>query len=173
MPLVYFTEQEAVEWIMHYVKDADLEEVEGMEEFQEKLKDGVILCNLINAIEPESVRKINSSGMAFKQMENINNFVEACVKYGCKKEDMFQTVSLYEGTNMAEVLNGLFALGRKCALKGKKGIGPKESDPNKRSFTEEQLRAGEGTIGLQAGYSKGASQAGQNFGKTRSITSEH
>jgi len=42
---------------------------------------------------------------------------------------------------------------------------------HKRSvkFTDEQLRAGEGIIGLQAGSNKGASQAGQNFGKTRAI----
>lgn len=159
---------------MYHVEEAeDLEEVVGMEAFQEKLKDGIVLCKLINAIEPGSVAKINNGNVAFKQMENIDNFVKGCINYGCKKEDMFQTVSLFEGTNMPEVLNGLFALGRKCAANGKKGIGPKESDPNKRTFSEEQLRAGEGTIGLQAGYNKGASQAGQNFGKSRSITADH
>ena len=30
-------------------------------------------------------------------------------------------------------------------------------------------QAGEGVIGLQAGSNRGASQAGQNFGKTRAI----
>jgi len=48
-------------------------------------------------------------------------------------------------------------------------LGPAESTENKREFTDEQLRAGEGIIGLQAGSNKGASQAGQNFGKTRAI----
>ena len=43
------------------------------------------------------------------------------------------------------------------------------ADENKREFTEEQLRAGEGHIGLQAGYNKGASQAGQNMGKQRMV----
>lgn len=46
-------------------------------------------------------------------------------------------------------------------------FGPKPSSENKRDFTEEQLRAGENVIGLQAGFNKGASQAGQNFGNTR------
>jgi hypothetical protein len=41
------------------------------------------------------------------------------------------------------------------------------ADENKRDFTEEQLRAGESTIGLQAGFNKGASQSGQSFGLTR------
>lgn len=48
-------------------------------------------------------------------------------------------------------------------------LGPKPAEENKRSFTEEQLRAGEGLIGLQAGTNKGATQAGQNFGATRKI----
>jgi len=48
-------------------------------------------------------------------------------------------------------------------------LGPKPSEENKREFTEMQLRAGEGVIGLQAGQNKGATQAGQNFGNTRKI----
>ena len=89
---------------------------------------------------------------------------------GCAKLDLFQTVNLYDGTNMAQVIDGIFALGRKCGQKGLQGIGPKESEKNTREFSEEQLRAGrEGHIGLQAGWNKGASQAGQNFGKTRAI----
>jgi len=48
-------------------------------------------------------------------------------------------------------------------------LGPKPSEENKRDFTEMQLRAGEGVIGLQAGQNKGATQAGQNFGNTRKI----
>lgn len=48
-------------------------------------------------------------------------------------------------------------------------LGPKPAEENKRNFTEEQLRAGEGLIGLQAGTNKGATQAGQNFGATRKI----
>lgn len=46
-------------------------------------------------------------------------------------------------------------------------LGPKMSDENKREFSEEQLRAGEATIGLQAGFNKGASQSGQSFGMSR------
>ena len=48
-------------------------------------------------------------------------------------------------------------------------LGPKESDANKRDFTEEQLAAGKNIIGLQMGTNECASQAGQNFGKTRAI----
>eukprot|EP00111_Clytia_hemisphaerica_P004356 TCONS_00012454-protein len=134
------------------------------------LKNGVVLCNLINVIQAGSVKRINTSKMAFKQMENINNFLTACETLGCKKLDLFQTVDLYEGTNPNQVINGIVALGRKAqSYYDGPVLGPAEASENKREFSEEQLRAGEGIIGLQAGSNKGASQAGQNFGKTRAI----
>lgn len=44
------------------------------------------------------------------------------------------------------------------------------SAENKREFSEELLREGrDGHIGLQAGSNKGATQAGINMGKPRSI----
>lgn len=47
--------------------------------------------------------------------------------------------------------------------------GPPPATENRREFTEEQLRAGESIIGLQAGTNQGATQAGQNFGASRKI----
>ena len=40
---------------------------------------------------------------------------------------------------------------------------------NLRNFSEEQLKAGETVIGLQAGTNKGATQAGLNMGASRKI----
>jgi len=48
-------------------------------------------------------------------------------------------------------------------------LGPRPSEENRRDFTEEQLRAGETVIGLQAGQNRGANQSGQSFGATRKI----
>ncbi len=39
----------------------------------------------------------------FLQMENIGNFLDACENYGVNKLDLFQTVYLFEGTNMPQV----------------------------------------------------------------------
>lgn len=42
------------------------------------------------------------------------------------------------------------------------------AEKNERTFTDEQLRASEGHLGLQMGYNKGASQAGcGSMGNTR------
>lgn len=48
-------------------------------------------------------------------------------------------------------------------------LGPKPADECKREFSEEQLKAGQTIIGLQAGSNKGATQAGQNLGAGRKI----
>jgi len=173
--------EEAFEWlreVLLYGDNSDAHELaeklgstSTMKDVQTPLKDGVLLCHVINTIKPGSVKKINTNKMAFKQMENIGSFLNACEAIGMKKIDLFQTVDLYEANNIPQVINAIYALGRKAQTVGFDGpmLGPEEATENKREFTDDQLRAGEGIIGLQAGSNKGASQAGQNFGKTRAI----
>ena len=48
-------------------------------------------------------------------------------------------------------------------------LGPKMAEKNERHFTEEQLAEAKNTVSLQYGSNKGASQAGINMGKARSI----
>lgn len=48
-------------------------------------------------------------------------------------------------------------------------LGPRPAEENRREFSEEQMRASESIIGLQAGTNRGASQSGQSFGATRKI----
>lgn len=169
-------EQGARTWIeavleIELVPGADPNTPLGERAFQESLKNGVVLCNLMNTIKPGSIKKINQNNMAFKMMENIENFLRAAENYGCKKIDIFQVVDLYERQNMTQVVNGIYALGRVTQKNGFMGpsLGPKEADSNPRNFDEDVLKAGQTVIGLQAGSNRGASQSGMNFGKTRSI----
>jgi hypothetical protein len=63
-----------------------------------------VLCDLINALEPNSVKKVHkNTSMAFKQMENINSFLIAAEQYGVPASDSFQTVDLYEAKHMGQV----------------------------------------------------------------------
>lgn len=41
--------------------------------------------------------KIQASAMAFKQMEQISQFLQAAERYGIAATDIFQTVDLWEG----------------------------------------------------------------------------
>ena len=47
--------------------------------FEEFLKDGIVLCNLINAIKPGSVSRINRMRQPFMLMENIEVCRGLCV----------------------------------------------------------------------------------------------
>ena len=64
---------------------------------------------------PGAVKKVNKGNLAFKQMENIGLFLAAAEKYGVSKTDLFQTVDLFEKTNMASVLTTLHSLGRRVS----------------------------------------------------------
>jgi len=178
---------EAICWLKEVLSfgdasDPDLDslvEVATMEDVTKVLKDGRVLAKVMNVLYPGTIKKINkidnptSPFKKTKEGENISNFLKGCEeKAGCNKGDLFQTVDLYECNNIPSVIDAIYSLGRKCHHHENQSIpalGPKESDENKREFTEEQLAAGKNTIGLQMGTNKLASQAGQNFGKTRAI----
>ena len=46
-------------------------------------------------------------------MENIAKFLVAAEDYGLKKTDLFQTMDLYEKTNMPQVVSAIYTFGRK------------------------------------------------------------
>jgi len=159
------SEQEVLEWI-----EAVTGERLPNAPYDEILKDGQVLCRLINALMPGYITKINTGGGQFKLMENINKFQDACKAYGVPEIDVFQTVDLWEKRNIPQVTQCIFALGRTAQIHPEfRGpvLGPKFSDENRRQFSQEQLRAGEGIINLQYGTNKGANQAGLSFGTTR------
>lgn len=137
------------------------------ENVYQHLRDGTLLCKLANVMQPGTIKRVQQSQMAFKCMENINSFLDAARAFGVPSQELFQTVDLWEKQNLNAVIICLQALGRKASKYGQCSIGPKEADKNERDFTEEQLRAGDTIIGLQAGSNKGANQSGLNFGNTR------
>ncbi|XKL60337.1 hypothetical protein PGB90_001353 [Kerria lacca] len=159
-------EQEIITWI-----EDVLGEKLPNEPYEEILRDGVVLCNLINKINPGSVKKIQTKGTNFQLMENIQRFQAAIKKYGLPEEEIFQTADLFEKRNIPQVTLCLYALGRLTQKHPEymgPRLGPKMAEENKREFTEEQLRAHEGQLNLQMGFNKGASQAGLgSFGNTR------
>ncbi|XP_063980595.1 myophilin [Diachasmimorpha longicaudata] len=158
--------QECLEWIK-VITGENINTSGDMDNFYETLKDGTLLCRLVNHVQGGSVKRINQSTMAFKCMENINAFLEVARGLGVPPQETFQTVDLWERQNLNSVVICLQSLGRKAGNYGKPSIGPKEADKNVRNFTEEQLRAGQGVISLQYGSNKGANQSGINFGNTR------
>merc|ERR1719348_817089 len=94
-------EREAIGWIADVLGDEQLKECQGRENVQPKLKDGVILCNLMNTLKAGAIKKVHpGTSNNFKQMENIGNFLKAAENYGCIRDDLFQTVDLTDNMNM-------------------------------------------------------------------------
>jgi len=53
--------------------------------YEDVLKDGQVLCELMNKLQPGSIKKINTTGGEFKMMENINNFQKALIGFGVSR----------------------------------------------------------------------------------------
>jgi len=141
-------------------------------DFGHALKDGQALCNLLNALQPGLIKKINKLSSPFKQRENIEFFLKGCESYGLKSQDLFQVNDLYEAKNLYMVVDCTYALGGMAQKKGFTGpkLGVKVAQENKRVFSETQLKASHQIIGLQYGSNKGASQAGMvAYGTGRQI----
>ena len=64
-----------------------------------------VLSELINSLHKDNkpIKKIASSSMAFKQMEQISQFLTAAESFGVIKTDMFQTVDLWEGSQSMSI----------------------------------------------------------------------
>ncbi|XP_044128928.1 transgelin-2-like [Bufo gargarizans] len=166
-----------VQWIISQCPpECGRPEEEGKLGFQKWLKDGTVLGHLINSLAPKSVAKIQTSAMAFKQMEQVSQFLKACERYGIAAADLFQTVDLWEGKDMATVQRTLMNLGGLAVTKddgcfrGDPNWFPKKSMENRRAFSQDKLKEGQSVIGLQMGTNKGASQSGMTgYGMPRQI----
>ncbi|KAH8093352.1 hypothetical protein JL720_4479 [Aureococcus anophagefferens] len=73
--------------------------------FDEWLRSGVVLCKLLNGVAPGSVKKIATSAMPFKQMENISLFIRGIKKLGVHDSDCFDTNDLYKGQDIGKVVH--------------------------------------------------------------------
>ncbi|KAI7873581.1 hypothetical protein K492DRAFT_154740 [Lichtheimia hyalospora FSU 10163] len=160
-------EQQARAWIENVVG-----EPLASEDFHESLKDGVMLCKLIDKLTPGQV-KYKVSKIPFMQMENIACFLAGAEKLGVPKHDLFQTVDLYEKKNMTQVVDAIFSLSRHAYKAGSCStfLGPKLADKHEVSFSQETLNASKGMFNTyQYGYNKGANQSGIVFGGRREIS---
>ena len=79
--------------------------------YEDALKDGVILCKLMNKLSPGCIKKIHEKGAHFKLTENVTRFQEAIAEYGVPTDDIFQTNDLSEKKDIANVTNTLHRLG--------------------------------------------------------------
>jgi len=76
------------------------------------LKSGVVLCELLNKLQPGLVKKINKRTMPFMCMENIESYINAIQSLGIPHEYSFMTVDLWDAKNLAQVALSIIAVKR-------------------------------------------------------------
>ncbi|XP_078538416.1 transgelin [Lissotriton helveticus] len=171
-----------VEWIVAQVGAKAGRPEEGKPGFQAWLKNGIVLGKLLNSLYPEDTNPVKITEppptTVFKQMEQVAQFLKAAEGYGVVKTDIFQTVDLFEGKDMAAVQRTLMALGGIAVTKqdgcfhGDPSWFTKKAQEHKRDFSDQQMKDGKNVIGLQMGSNRGASQAGMTgYGRPRQIIS--
>ncbi|KAI8070806.1 kinase-like domain-containing protein [Gongronella butleri] len=81
-------------------------------DLQQELQDGVILCQVVNCIKPNTIATIGRKNTPFVKMANISLFLQGAEDVGLQKSQLFQTVDLYEGKDMTAVINTILTLAR-------------------------------------------------------------
>lgn len=96
---------------------------------QSYLKDGVVLCKLINKLgaSPAATFKEKATS-SFVAMSNIENFTNAAKEYGVSQTALFQTADLYE-PRKATLLNVINCLNQLGFVANSKGVTPKYEGP--------------------------------------------
>eukprot|EP01132_Coremiostelium_polycephalum_P002674 gene2674-3317_t len=85
----------------------------------ESLRNGIVLCYLVNAIENNVVPVIQeNTTVAFKLKENVNFFLMALEEIGVPKHKRFQLNDLFEGENLVRVVECLATLAKIAVDKG-------------------------------------------------------
>lgn len=88
--------------------------------FENRLRDGVLLCKMMRIFEPRCVKKIfQSEILQFRHSDNICFFLAGCGVIGLPKIFFFELVDLYERKNIPKVIYCLHALSALLVMKGR------------------------------------------------------
>lgn len=77
----------------------------------EWLRDGMILCRLINKIKPGTIKRINKMRAPSCKRENIASFRAAVQTFGVEESELFATPDLFEERDLDAVVRCIYTLG--------------------------------------------------------------
>ncbi|XXG80554.1 hypothetical protein AAC387_Pa09g1393 [Persea americana] len=126
---------EAAGWLRNkigFVGTKDLPAQPSEEEFRLALRNGIILCNILNKVQPGTIPKVvevpvdsivlpdGAALSAYQHFENIRNFLDAMQEMGLPS---FAASDLEKGGNGVRVVNCILALKSYCGWKETGGNG--------------------------------------------------
>jgi hypothetical protein len=117
-------------------------------DFFEAIKDGIILCRVVNVIKAGTCKKFKASKMVFVQRSNIQIYIQGCKKLGVPETDTFETRDLYDRQRLSAVVQNLYALSAQSRKIGYQGpaIGVEYHTANKRNFSQETLNKSKSAV---------------------------
>ncbi|XP_013373507.1 PREDICTED: LIM and calponin homology domains-containing protein 1 isoform X2 [Chinchilla lanigera] len=77
----------------------------GDRDFRTGLENGILLCELLNAIKPGLVKKINRLPTPIAGLDNIILFLRGCKELGLKESQLFDPSDLQDTSNRVTVKN--------------------------------------------------------------------
>ncbi|NXI44356.1 LIMC1 protein, partial [Galbula dea] len=77
----------------------------GEKDFRSGLENGILLCELLNAIKPGSVKKINRLPTPIAGLDNIILFLRGCKELGLKESQLFDPGDLQDTSNRVTIKN--------------------------------------------------------------------
>ncbi|PRP86810.1 hypothetical protein PROFUN_05027 [Planoprotostelium fungivorum] len=96
-------EKSLLQWVEQVAGDKAID----INDFGESLKSGVLLCKLVNSIEPNSVKKIDTRNIALVHVENINAYLKACWNIGLPNSELFITSDLFGKKGIPQVVQNV------------------------------------------------------------------
>jgi len=79
--------------------------------FHQEIKDGVVLCQLINMIKPDTIKKVHTdTKVVYRHIENIKNFIDSAIAFGVRPSLCFDSLDLYEFVDIGKVVTCIHAL---------------------------------------------------------------
>ncbi len=114
-------EKDAAEWVQRVLE-------EPLKAFpsntlSRNLKDGTVVCRLLNKLKPGTVKTIHNSPMGTSQMLNIHAFRLGCLDFGIPESYICEASVIFEMKSTAQVVQAIFAIAAAipCALPNYRG----------------------------------------------------
>ncbi|CAO3591706.1 unnamed protein product [Absidia cylindrospora] len=119
---------------VHVALDVDL--TQG--QLHHGLKDGVILCGLVNNLRPGTIKTVGQKDLSFIKMDNITRFLQGARQLGLEDAHLFETIDLFEAKDMPRVIHTILTLSQLFI----------KSDPEKYSWI--QVKGGAGGCSISS-----------------------
>lgn len=124
------------------------------------LREGVELCDLVNALAPGTIAKMNRAKNAFASMERIQLFLAFCrERLGMSDDELFAASDLAEHRNLVNIVKALHSVAGKAVAAGMCTVAI-ESVGGTHEFTDEEVHLARITLAAEESPAPAPAAAG-------------